>query len=58
MTSTVEANKALVYRYAQAVIDGDMQTEIALSLDSESSGRQWTKRYLSQDRWMGAQGRA
>jgi hypothetical protein len=26
MTSKVEANKALVYRYAQAVIDGDMET--------------------------------
>jgi|SRR5277367_622457 len=30
MTSTVEINKALVYRYAQAVIDGDMQTIEAL----------------------------
>jgi ketosteroid isomerase-like protein len=30
MTSTVEANKALVYRYTQAVIDGDMQTIEAL----------------------------
>jgi ketosteroid isomerase-like protein len=30
MTSTVEANKALVYRYAQAVIDGDMETIEAL----------------------------
>jgi ketosteroid isomerase-like protein len=30
MTSTVEANKALVYRYTQAVIDGDMDTIEAL----------------------------
>jgi hypothetical protein len=30
MTSTVEANKALVYRYAQAVIEGDMATIEAL----------------------------
>jgi ketosteroid isomerase-like protein len=30
MTSTVEANKALVYRYAQAVIEGDMETIEAL----------------------------
>jgi ketosteroid isomerase-like protein len=30
MTSTVETNKALVYRYAQAVIDGDMETIEAL----------------------------
>lgn len=30
MTSTIENNKALVYRYAQAVIDGDMATIEAL----------------------------
>jgi ketosteroid isomerase-like protein len=30
MTSTVEANKALVHRYTQAVIDGDMDTIEAL----------------------------
>jgi ketosteroid isomerase-like protein len=30
MTSIVEDNKALVYRYAQAVIDGDMATIEAL----------------------------
>jgi ketosteroid isomerase-like protein len=30
MTSMIEANKALVYRYTQAVIDGDMQTIEAL----------------------------
>jgi len=30
MTSTIEANKSLVYRYAQAVIDGDMDTIEAL----------------------------
>jgi hypothetical protein len=30
MTSTIEANKALVYRYTQAVIDGDMHTIEAL----------------------------
>jgi ketosteroid isomerase-like protein len=30
LTSTIEANKALVYRYAQAVIDGDMDTIEAL----------------------------
>src|ERR1700728_1356202 len=30
MTSTVETNKALVHRYAQAVIDGDIATLEAL----------------------------
>lgn len=30
MTSTVEANKSLVHRYARAVIDGDMGTIEAL----------------------------
>ena len=30
MPSTVEANKALVHRYAQAVMDGDMDTIEAL----------------------------
>ncbi|HEY3850862.1 MAG TPA: nuclear transport factor 2 family protein [Steroidobacteraceae bacterium] len=30
MTSTIEANKALVHRYAQAVIDGDVATLEAL----------------------------
>src|ERR1700704_2633484 len=30
MTSTIEANKALVHRYTQAVIDGDMRTIEAL----------------------------
>jgi len=30
MTSTIEANKSLVHRYAQAVIDGDMDTIEAL----------------------------
>jgi len=30
MTTTIEANKALVHRYAQAVIDGDMDTIEAL----------------------------
>jgi ketosteroid isomerase-like protein len=30
MTSTIEANKAVVHRYMQAVIDGDMQTIEAL----------------------------
>lgn len=29
-TSTVEANKALVQRYSQAVMDGDMETLLAL----------------------------
>lgn len=29
-TSTLEANKALVYRYSQAVMDGDMETLLAL----------------------------
>lgn len=29
-TSTVEANKALVHRYSQAVMDGDMETLLAL----------------------------
>jgi hypothetical protein len=30
MAYTIEANESLVYRYAQAVIDGDMQTIEAL----------------------------
>ena len=30
MTYTIEANESLVYRYAQAVIDGGMQTIEAL----------------------------
>jgi len=38
MTSTIEANKALVHRYMQAVIDGDINVQ-DVAVRGEQSGQ-------------------